>query len=192
MSLQRRTPLVRTSGLRRGSGLMRRTPLAPAAGRQKGGRSPRGSVAAAVRLVLAEHVSVAEAAARTGADPEAVVTRAWETVKEQVRERDSHTCLNCGKPGNDVHHRVRRGMGGTADPSIAFGMANLVLLCRPDHQLVHGPDNPLMTAKGYRLLTCEDPAMVPVLLFGEGGGALVWLTAEGGYALAPPESAGAR
>lgn len=188
----RAEPMARGKGLERGTGLQRRTPLAATAAREKRGRSPRGSVAAAVRLVLAGSETVACAARLTGADPGSVEAAAWEAAKLLVHERDSETCLNCGHRGTDVHHRVRRGMGGTADPVIAFGLVNLTLLCRRDHLLAHRADKPEMADKGYRLETWQDPAVEPLWLFSEGGGALVWLTAEGGYEAAAPESAGAR
>lgn len=170
---------------------MRRVPLNPWAPKVKRGRSPRGSVAAAVTLVLGARLTVAEAAAITGADRKTVDDAAWEAVKLVVRERDSRTCLNCGHLGTDVHHRVRRGMGGTADPVIAFGLANLVLLCRECHALAHKTDKPEMADKGYRLETRQEPADEPLILFSENGTAEVWLTADGGYVTAAPGTAGA-
>lgn len=157
----------------------------PAAGDRP--RSPQGSVKAAVRLVLGGEATVARAARLTGAVPDSVEDAAWEAAKQLVRDRDSETCLSCGRAGLDVHHRVRRGMGGTADPVIAFGRANLVLLCRPCHNLAHRTDDPEMAAKGYRLDTSQDPAAVPLLLCSEqGSGAPAWLTPGGGYAAASP------
>lgn len=188
---RRRTRLAQGTGLKRGAGLQRRVPLAATAAREKRGRSPRGSVAAAVALVLAGTDTVAAAARVTGADPQAVEKAAWETVKRLVMERDSHTCLATGGHAVDVHHRVPRGMGGTADPKIAFGMANLVALTRAAHDLAHKNDDPEMASKGFRLESWQDPAEEPVTLFSESGGTRVWLTAGQDYALAPPARAGA-
>ncbi len=188
----RSVPLARGKGLDRGAGLVRRTPLAQAAARQKRGRSPRGSVAAAARLVLAGEMTVAQAARVTGADPESVEAKAWEAAKRLVMERDSYTCLATGGRAVDVHHRIPRGMGGTADPRIAFGLANLVSLTRAAHDLAHKTDDPEMAVKGFRLERWQDPALEPVTLFSEpGSGAQVWLTADGGYETAAPRSAGA-
>lgn len=155
-------------------------------------RSPRGSVKAAVGLVLCGQSTVAQAARITGANPESVEGAAWAAAKQLVRDRDSETCLNCGHAGTDVHHRVRRGMGGTADPVIAFGRANLALLCRPCHALAHKTGDPEMAAKGYRLETSQDPAVEPLMLVSEfGSGALVWLKPYGGYATTRPKRADA-
>jgi len=148
----------------------------PAADRE---RSPRGSVKAAVRLVLDGHLTVAQAARVTGAVPESVETAAWKEARRLVLERDSYTCLATGGRAVDVHHRVARQMGGTADPRIAFSLANLVALSRAAHALAHKSDDPEMAVKGYRLGQHQDPEMVPLWLAGEYGGSWIWLTASG-------------
>jgi hypothetical protein len=171
---------------------VRKPPPAPGPAKADRPRSPRGSVKAAVQLVLGGNLTVARAALTYGANPESVEAAAWAAAKQLVRDRDSETCLNCGHAGTDVHHRVRRGMGGTADPVIAFGLANLALLCRPCHALAHKTDDPEMAAKGYRLETTADPAAEPLMLFSEfGSGAPVWLKPDRGYATERPPRADA-
>lgn len=54
--------------------------------------------------------------------------------QQQVRQRDQDECQNCGGYGTDIHHRKRRREGG-------HSVANLVLLCRECHSLMH--QNPL-------------------------------------------------
>jgi hypothetical protein len=145
-----------------------------------------------VHLVLAGQETVAQAARITGANPESVEAAAWAVAKQLVLERDSYTCLHSGQAAVDVHHRVRRGMGGTADPVIAFSLVNLVSLSRASHNLAHKADDPEMALKGYRLETWQDPAMEPLMLFSESGWrSPVWLKPEGGYATVRPEMAGA-
>ena len=61
----------------------------------------------------------------------------------------------------DCHHRQVRGMGGTSDPKRAFGLANLVLLCRECHQHVHG--NPRESyAEGWLVHSWDSPEDIPV------------------------------
>jgi hypothetical protein len=170
---------------------VRKAPSAPSPAKADRARSPQGSVKAAVRLVLAGQLTVAQAARVTGANPESVEAAAWREAKRLVMERDSYTCLATGGRAADVHHRVPRGMGGTADPRIAFGLANLVSLTRAAHDLAHKADNPEMAVRGFRLERWQDPALEPLLLFGEHGGATAWLTAGGEYATSCPEKAGA-
>jgi 5-methylcytosine-specific restriction protein A len=57
---------------------------------------------------------------------------AWDRRARQVRERDNHTCQQCGKQPDDrvldVHHIVPIASGGTSAP------ANLIALCRSCHR----------------------------------------------------------
>jgi 5-methylcytosine-specific restriction endonuclease McrA len=68
----------------------------------------------------------------------------WEKARKAALERDEGACQKCLRPAEHVHHRVLKGMGGTSDPEINFGLSNLVSLCASCHQDVHA--NP---AKSY-------------------------------------------
>lgn len=109
--------------------------------------------------------------------------------RKLVLERDSYRCVCCGisiigRPYS-LQHRKRRSQGGTNSPS------NLVVVLGLGGDLCHGridyrrdPDD---EAKGYSLRSWQDPAQAPVwVASGDGSGALVWLTADGGYAAIPP------
>lgn len=151
-------------------------------------RSPACSVAEAVGMVLTGQQTVAAAAMITGADPVSVEALAWETAKKQVHERDCGSCTACLAAGTDVHHRVRRDCGTSADPVIAFGLANATLLCRPCHRKAHDVANPEMTARGYRLEGWQSPEAEPLMLFSYGpSGVTIWLTPAGEYATVPPK-----
>lgn len=50
-----------------------------------------------------------------------------------VKHRDGGTCVMCGVRMNEVHHRYRRGMGGSSDPEI-HNPANLLCLCGAHHR----------------------------------------------------------
>jgi hypothetical protein len=67
----------------------------------------------------------------------------------------------CGRPATDVHHRKVRGMGGTSDPEVSFGLANLVSLCRLCHTECHA--NPRESyEQGWLVHSWDDPAEVPI------------------------------
>lgn len=149
--------------------------------------SPPGSVTEAASMVLAGRETVAAAARITGADPVSVETLAWETVKKRVFERDCGSCLACLAAGTDVHHRVRRVRGTSADPVIAFGFANATLLCRPCHLKAHGIANPEMAARGYRLESWQSPEAEPLVLFSHTSGTRIWLTPAGEFATVAPK-----
>lgn len=86
----------------------------------------------------------------------------WETAKKQVAARDEN-CIRCGGIGTDVHHRKVRGMGGTKNEEVAYGLANLVLLCRECHNWAH--QNPATAYEsGYMVHSWDNPEEVGVWL----------------------------
>lgn len=44
-------------------------------------------------------------------------TRAWRALRDQILERDGHTCQLCGEPATCVDHATSVRMGGTDNPS---------------------------------------------------------------------------
>jgi len=57
----------------------------------------------------------------------------WRKVRAVVMARDGHRCRACGLTnGLDAHHVVARSLGGKDKAT------NLIALCRPCHQSVHG------------------------------------------------------
>ncbi len=58
-----------------------------------------------------------------------VSSRAWETVRLQILNRDGYRCRNCGKPGRlEVDHIEPVSVGGSY-----FDPDNLQALCRSCH-----------------------------------------------------------
>lgn len=87
----------------------------------------------------------------------------WESAKKTVRERDDWTCRKCAYPGSDVHHRLLRGMGGTSDPEVNTGLANLVTLCRFCHDYVHA--HPAWSyVRGWLVHSWDKPEDIPLFL----------------------------
>jgi len=75
--------------------------------------------------------------------------------------RDGGRCQRCYGTAIDVHHRRPRGMGGTSDDYISYGLANLVSFCRKCHDWVHA--HPAASYElGWLVKSGEDPAEVPV------------------------------
>ena len=82
----------------------------------------------------------------------------WETARKAVITRDK-VCRRCLRPGTDCHHRQVRGLGGTSDETRAFGMDNLILLCRECHSHVHlNPEESY--AQGWLVHSWDDPSVV--------------------------------
>lgn len=99
----------------------------------------------------------------------------WEQARSAALRRDEYTCTRCSKPATDAHHRKVKGMGGTSDPEIAIGAANLVSLCRDCHSWCHAHP-----AEAYRLgflvHSWDSPEKVSII---RKSGGLVWLKQDG-------------
>lgn len=179
--LKTKTPLKSTTGLKRRKPMGRGTASAP----KPKPRAKRGSMSAAVALVLAGAATVAQAARRCEVDPGRLKARAWTEAKRIVRERDSHACISCGRRAVDVHHRILRKAGGTANPVVAFSPQSLVSLCRECHDACHA-EAPEMHDRGYMLKTGQNPAEVSVYVRSEWGYERFWLTPAGEYSRTDP------
>lgn len=141
-------------------------------------RYEQGSVREAVRLILAGEVTVAEAARDAGCGPGYLHRRAWKDARRAVDGRDLGFCANCPAAAVDVHHRIRRGIGGTDDPRILYALANLIALCRACHELAHSRDAE-MHVRGMWLETWEQPEAEPAAYLLPAGRRFLFLTPDG-------------
>lgn len=154
-------------------------------------RAGHGSMQAAVTLVLTGQATVAQAARELEVDPERLELKAAAEFRRTCLERDSYTCQECGELATEVQHRVARGMGGTADPLVAFGLANGVSLCAASHRLAEARDEGLHD-RGFWLWQTENPAAVPVKVPGPFGSfQSLWLLPNGEVTGTPPSEVAA-
>ena len=89
-----------------------------------------------------------------------------EAARRIVRERDGHRCQMCGASIVDqpssIHHRRRRGMGGSA---LLERASNLVRLCGTGTTGCHGfveSQRTLATVRGWLLGFLDDPEAAPL------------------------------
>jgi len=102
----------------------------------------------------------------------------WEKTRKLVLARDCGKCLRCLGEACDVHHRKPKGMGGTGDPDIAFGLANLISLCRDCHADIHAhPQREYLS--GYLLHSWDSPEKTPLLI--KPGSVYMWLRPDGSF-----------
>lgn len=176
--------LTRSVPLARGEARLARAPR----DRASAGRVPasRGAARAALAEVLACRATVAEAARIYGCSRAALEKACREAFRHAVMKRDGWMCQNCPALADDVQHRIRRGMGGTSDPRIAFGMCNGVALCRRCHDRCERKRDAEMHAHGFWLETAQDPAAEPVVALTASGRVRHWPLADGTYSLTSP------
>lgn len=74
------------------------------------------------------------------------LSKEWRWARAYVFARDAGLCVQCGAPGEIVHHKTHLTPENIRDPVIALGDGNLELLCRDCHALAHAADLP--TARG--------------------------------------------
>lgn len=87
----------------------------------------------------------------------------WEGARKLALARDGGKCLRCLGEAADVHHRRVKGMGGTSDDYIKYGLANLVSLCRECHSWVHNNPSDAYSS-GFLVHGWDDPAEIPIAL----------------------------
>ena len=113
-------------------------------------------------------------------------------VRALTLARDGYACVCCGVSvigrRYSLGHRRRASQGGKPVP------ANLITLlgwggeeCHGRIDLYRDPDD---AAKGYRVESWQDPALIPVMVFSPGGsGMTLFPTADGRWSPEPPEGA---
>lgn len=82
-----------------------------------------------------------------------------------AESRDDGMCRRCGRPGESIHHRIPRGMGGSRDPKIN-SPANLVLVCGHGTAGCHGHIESHRSEaylSGWLVHRTEDPESIPLL-----------------------------
>jgi hypothetical protein len=114
--------------------------------------------------------------------------------REAVYERDGGCCACCGRYALDrphsVGHRLRRSQGGSNETSnlLTFlGLGDGSAGEDDHHYRIDNRGNPHDEARGYTVRSGTDPATVPVMIHGEQGDVLVYLTDDAAYSLTAPE-----
>lgn len=122
----------------------------------------QGRAQEVIASIRAGELTIAQGAREIGCNPNYLGRRVWNETRRDVLKRDGEQCAVCGERAGDVHHRRRRGSGGSSKPTIAFGWANLISLCRIDHSWVHASRAEALEM-GLVLEESDVPAKVPVL-----------------------------
>ena len=65
----------------------------------------------------------------------------WRTVREYCLLRDHHACVKCGRPAEEVHHKIRLTPDNIHDVFITLNPDNLICLCHDCHMKEHSGFN---------------------------------------------------
>lgn len=77
-------------------------------------------------------------------------SRQWAQVRDYVMMRDRYTCKHCGRPAQEVHHKIHLTKENIYDPKITLNPDNLEALCRDCHFHQHQIDEGrTMCERGY-------------------------------------------
>ena len=67
-------------------------------------------------------------------------SRQWEEVRTFVLMRDRYVCQRCGRPAQEVHHKIHLSPENIWDPKITLNPDNLLSLCKECHFAQHVRD----------------------------------------------------
>lgn len=64
-------------------------------------------------------------------------SKEWKKIREYIFNKHHGLCADCGKAGEEVHHKIFLTPDNINNPDITTGEKNLVLLCKDCHALRH-------------------------------------------------------
>ena len=64
----------------------------------------------------------------------------WGRIREGILMRDRYTCVYCGRPAQEVHHKIHLSETNINDSNITINADNLISLCRDCHCREHDAD----------------------------------------------------
>lgn len=67
-------------------------------------------------------------------------SKEWQSVRSYCLMRDKYLCVHCGKPAEEVHHKIHLTPQNIGDKSISLNADNLVCLCKDCHFEQHKLD----------------------------------------------------
>ena len=89
------------------------------------------------------------------------MTAGLDKARRVVIARDGGACVMCGNRFDEVHHRYRRGMGGSSDPEI-HNPANLLCLCSAHHRRAESEREGFATTTGVCVPSLPAAFLTPV------------------------------
>lgn len=60
-------------------------------------------------------------------------SKLWQDTRELILKRDNYLCVHCGRPAEEVHHKIRLTPINIEDLNITTNPENLISLCKDCH-----------------------------------------------------------
>lgn len=86
-------------------------------------------------------------------------SKAWKDCKDSYSKTVFYLCERCGRPGLEVHHKIRLTPENISDPSVTLNFDNLELLCHTCHTQEHKREIRLSHA---RYIIDEEGRVTPI------------------------------
>lgn len=67
-------------------------------------------------------------------------SKEWKVVREYCLIRDHYSCVKCGMPAEEVHHKIHLSPENIHNTSITLNPSNLICLCKDCHFAEHRQD----------------------------------------------------
>lgn len=67
-------------------------------------------------------------------------SKEWKDVREYCILRDHHACVHCGKPVEEVHHKITLTPYNINDPNVSLNPDMLISLCHDCHMKEHSKE----------------------------------------------------
>jgi len=64
-------------------------------------------------------------------------SKEWQGARDYIMKRDNYLCQICGKPAEEVHHKIHLNPRNISNKEISVGEDNLISLCRDCHFNIH-------------------------------------------------------
>jgi 5-methylcytosine-specific restriction endonuclease McrA len=83
-------------------------------------------------------------------------SKEWQKTREYILKRDLYLCVKCGKPAEEVHHKIKLTPSNMDDVNITMNPDNLVSLCKDCHFKEHEADKIQGIRKTNNIADCDN------------------------------------
>ena len=83
-------------------------------------------------------------------------SKEWQATREYILKRDLYMCVKCGKPAEEVHHKIKLTPSNIDDVNVTMKADNLISLCKDCHFEIHKADKIQGIRKARNIIDCDE------------------------------------